>query len=153
MARALAVSADIVNPAVVMDDSRLWCKKFVYIIRASRKQSRNKLGQRYKDGGSRIIYIGVTAKLGKGRPSSTLARIAEKAFHELHGVRRLSIHLVKCEPRQHVETWKQLESALIRKFEILFNHRPYYNETSGAKPVARKQFADKRLESVIRGLS
>jgi len=136
----------------MMARSRLWCDRLVYVVCGNRKQRFDGKGHRYRNGGSRILYIGVTA-LGKRRPSVSMARLAERAFGELRGVKTIRVHLVKCGRRRHVKTWQQLESALIRRFRDKFGFLPRYNETMGVRPKKRRLFSPTRLDAVIEELS
>jgi hypothetical protein len=153
MAEPLRISAECFQPSATMIDTRLWTIPFVYIIRANRKQRRTQSQSRYKKGGSRILYIGLTEKLGSERSSHSLAGVAGKAFNELHGVRYLGIHLARCARRRNVNSARQLESGLLRTFLDLFGHLPYYNRNKGAKPTKRAQFTRRRLETIIMELS
>ncbi|MBI4166293.1 MAG: hypothetical protein HY508_11230 [Acidobacteria bacterium] len=152
MSRALTITADVDEPALMMRRSHLWSDELVYIICCNRKQRTDANELRYKKGGSCILKIGRTA-LGKGRPSGSMAWVAERAFNELHGIKVIRGYLVKCRKRQHVKTWEQLESQLIRMFEQTFGSLPRYNKNRGATPKKRTLFRPDRLKAVIEELS
>jgi hypothetical protein len=152
MARALNIRADVEEPALTMKRSHLWSERLVYIICGNRKLRLDSNGQRYKNGGSRILKIGVTA-VGKNRPAGSMALVAERAFWRMRGVKAIHVYLVKCGKRRNVKTWKQLESQLIRTFEKRSGFLPRYNKNRGDKPIGRKLFRNSRLSNLIDELS
>lgn len=154
MGRALQVKiSDQFRPAAAMVHSPNWQSPFVYIIRANRKQRRDRFGLRYQKGGSRILYIGTTKRGGRTRGAYSLAGVAEEAFGKLHGVKELHVHLVRCRAKRHINMHLQLESALLRSFREIYGHLPYFNKNRGAKPAAKRQFTPSRLRNLLHDLS
>jgi hypothetical protein len=80
----------------------------VYILTAKKPQ-------KYKNGRSRIIYIGTTGK-GTQRPATSAVDKASEAFGELRGVREIEVYIVTSGTRQAVRTWEHLESSLLAIF-------------------------------------
>jgi hypothetical protein len=150
--KVLTIRTDFDQPAMTMHRSRLWCDRFVYVITCNRKQRYSEKGTKYKHGGSRILKIGVTGQ-GKKRPAGSMASAADKAFNKLRGVRFIRVHLLKCGKRRNVQSWKQLESALIRRFYETFGALPRFNAINGVKLLKRSLFRAKRLDAIIDELS
>ena len=123
-------------------------KKMVYVVRVNRIVRNNKERQKYKNHGSRIVYIGMTAK-GTQRPSGSMYRIAEKAF-KLRGVRTVKVFLLAPTKRQRVKSWEHLESQMLRHFKEFFGFYPYFNKKAGR---VSNSFSKKRLDSIIDELS
>jgi hypothetical protein len=82
---------------------------------------------KYRNGRSRIIYIGTTKK-GAGRPAASAVNKASQAFGKLRGVKTIEVHIATCRPRRHLETWKHLESSLIDAFWNRYHQLPKYNK-------------------------
>src|SRR5450755_142754 len=100
--------------------SSQWNDRMVYILAANKDF-------KYRNGRSRIIYIGTTKK-GAGRPAASAVNKASQAFGKLHGVRTIEVHIATCRPRKHLETWKHLESSLIGAFWNQYHQLPKYNK-------------------------
>jgi hypothetical protein len=106
----------------------------------------------YKNGWSRILCIGTT-KIGADRRATSAVNKANDVFCKLHGVKTIEVHIASCARRRNVQTWRQLESALLdtfrkRSFELpkCNQVRPRPNERmfgSGAllKAIARVESA------------
>jgi hypothetical protein len=92
--------------------------RLVYLLIADKRL-------KYKDGKSRIAYIGTTEK-GVERIAQSVAFRAD-AILRLRGVRSFHARIVTCGPRQCVETWKKLERALILRFRERFGAVPKCN--------------------------
>ncbi len=82
---------------------------------------------KYRNGRSRIIYIGTTKK-GAGRPAASAVNKASQAFGKLRGVRTIEVHIATCRPRRRLETWKHLEASLIDAFWNRYHQLPKYNK-------------------------
>jgi hypothetical protein len=82
---------------------------------------------RYKNGRSRILYIGTT-KRGAGRPAASAVNKASEVFYKLHGVRTIDVHIATCGKRNKVQTWKELESSLLDTFRTKYFELPHYNK-------------------------
>jgi hypothetical protein len=82
---------------------------------------------KYRNGRSRIIYIGTTKK-GAGRPAASAVNKASQAFGKLRGVRTIEVHLATCRPRRNLKTWKHLEAALLDTFFNSYHQLPKYNK-------------------------
>ncbi len=119
--------------------SRQWTDKMVYILVANKSY-------KYKNGRSRILYIGTTKK-GADRPAASAVNKASEAFYNLHGVKTIDVHIVTCAPRKAMQTWKQLESALLEVFRNKYFQLPKYNKV---RPTPRQGlFSPKALEKII----
>jgi hypothetical protein len=107
----------------------------------------------YRDGDSRIVYIGTT-KNGMGRVATSAAAKAEEIFgSRTHGVKELQVHVIRCKGRQNVETWKVLERALLLTFKNMHGEVPKYNKQGRGRGFrARKEFdyfTKGNLESIL----
>lgn len=101
---------------------------------------------KYRNGRSRILYIGTTKK-GAGRPAASAVNKASQAFKELRGVKTIDVHIATCRPRRNLQTWKHLESALLDTFHQRYHQLPKYNKS---KPTPRKGlFNDNPLSKLI----
>jgi hypothetical protein len=100
----------------------------VYILAIADNKS-----YKYRNGRSRIIYIGTTKK-GAGRPAASAVNKASQAFGKLRGVKTIEVHIATCRPRKRLETWKHLESSLIGAFWNQYHQLPKYNKM---RPKAR----------------
>src|ERR1019366_2993054 len=100
--------------------SHQWSPRMVYILTA------NKL-LRYRNGRSRILYIGTT-KTGPSRPAASAVDKASLIFYKLHGIRTIDVHVVTCGRRRNVLTWKRLESSLLDAFRKEHFELPHYNK-------------------------
>ncbi len=119
--------------------SRQWVDKMVYILVANKSH-------KYKNGRSRILYIGTTKK-GADRPAASAVNKASEAFYELRGVRTIDVHIVTCSPRKAMQTWKRLESALLDVFRDEYFELPKYNKV---RPKPREGlFSTAALEKII----
>jgi hypothetical protein len=112
----------------------------VYILAANKFH-------KYKNGRSRILYIGTTKK-GGNRPAASAVNKASEAFYKLRGVRTIDVHIVTCAPHKAMQTWKRLESALLDVFRNKYFQLPRYNKV---RPIAREGlFSTKALDKIIR---
>jgi len=92
----------------------------VYILAANKYLS-------YRNGRSKILYVGTTKK-GAGRPAASAVNKASEVFYKLHGVKTIDVHVVTCAKRKNVQTWKELESALLDAFRKRYFELPRYNK-------------------------
>jgi len=102
---------------------------------------------RYKNGRSRIIYIGTTGK-GSARPAASAVNTASKVFGEVHGVKTIEAHIATCSPRRNLPTWKRLESSLLDTFFNRYFEPPKYNKVRPKPTVGL--FAPSALLKLIR---
>src|SRR6266852_9727613 len=105
---------------LTMTRSHQWTDRMVYILAANKYL-------KYKNGRSRILYIGTTKK-GAGRPAASAVNKASEAFYKLHGVKTIEVHVATCSPRRNLPTWKRLESALLNTFRNKYFELPRYNK-------------------------
>jgi hypothetical protein len=82
--RKTRVRFDAANPAMTVFKTRYWKSRMVYVLRADKSI-------RYKEGRSRIVYIGETEK-GTRRPAGSAASKAMRTFGVLPGIRRIDVH-------------------------------------------------------------
>jgi hypothetical protein len=119
--------------------SRQWTDKMVYILAANKFH-------KYRNGRSRILYIGTTKK-GADRPAASAVNKASEAFYKLRGVKTIDVHIVTCAPRKAMQTWKRLESALLDVFRNKYFQLPRYNKV---RPTMREGlFSIKALDKII----
>jgi hypothetical protein len=124
---------------LILTRSRRWSDRMVYILAANKYLP-------YKDGRSRILYIGTTKK-GAGRPAASAVNKASEVFYKLHGVKTIEVHIVTCARRRNVQTWKELESALLDAFRKRYFQLPEYNKV---RPKADEElFGSKALQKII----
>lgn len=120
--------------------------RLVYVLVADKRL-------RYKNGRSRIAYIGTTKK-GLARIARSVARRAEWIL-DLRGVRSFAARVVTCRPRQKVKSWVKLERALLIKFRERFGEPPKCN--SHGKRMKRRDefdyFREKRVATILDDLS
>lgn len=121
------------KPLLTVVRSRHWTRKMVYVLLANK-------AYKYKNGRSRIVYIGTTAQ-GAGRPATSAVDKASAAFANLHGVKTIEVHIVTCSRRQRTRSWKHLESALLYTFRNLYFELPKYNKQRGADSKLFKRTA------------
>ncbi len=116
----------------------------VYVLAAD-KSFRYRSGRR-----SRIVYIGTTGG-GAQRPATSAADKASQAFAELHGVRRLHVHIATCPGRRRVRTWEELESALLAVFKEMHFELPRFNKKRGSVKYTEniKLFRTRTLKKLI----
>jgi len=132
--------------AMKITRSALKAKRLVYIALANKPL-------KYRNGRSRIAYIGTTKK-GAPRIADSAAKCAVEAL-KLHGVSELSFSVVTCTPRPAVQTWRKLEAGLILEFKALYGDQPLCN-TQGKRQKWKDEleyFTAHRLESVIKKYS
>jgi hypothetical protein len=111
----------------------------VYILAANKSH-------KYRNGRSRILYIGTTRK-GADRPAASAVNKASEAFYKLRGVRTIEVHIVTCAPRKAMQTWKRLESALLDVFRNRYFQLPRYNKVRPT--VTEGLFSAKALVKII----
>jgi hypothetical protein len=105
---------------------------------------------KYKNGRSRILYIGTT-KRGAGRPAASAVNKASEVFYKLHGVKTVDVHVATSGPRQATPTWKRLESALLDTFRKTYFELPKYNKV---RPTSVEGlFGLKALQKIIIGFA
>jgi hypothetical protein len=104
--------------------------KLVYVLVADKRL-------KYKNGKSRIAYIGTTKK-GVARVAQSVAARADDIL-SLHGVRTFHARIVTCRPRRNVETWRKLERAMLLKFREAFGEVPKCNSV-GKKMKTTDEF-------------
>lgn len=140
---AFAVSRLKVRPPkqalLTITRSRQWTDKMVYILAANKSH-------KYRNGRSRILYIGTTRK-GADRPAASAVNKASEAFYKLRGVRTIEVHIVTCAPRKAMQTWKRLESALLDVFRNRYFQLPRYNKVRPT--VTEGLFSAKALVKII----
>lgn len=161
--RKMNVLCDTIRPLMTVERSRAWNHRLVYVLRADRrikdyKGGKNNSPRHYKNGGSRIIYIGETSvgEAKMGRPASSAARKGERAFREISGVKRIEMHLVTATKRQGVQkSWEKLERGLLAAFLDKFKNLPCYNKQGKKFKLAdvRAYFTQNRLKAIIDDLS
>jgi hypothetical protein len=120
-------------------------QKLVYVLLADKKI-------RYKEGRSRIVYIGTT-KNGIDRVAQSVAARADEIFKQ-RGVMEFNARIETCGPRQRVKTWHKLERALLLTFNSIYHQVPLCNGT-GHRLVETGEFrlfSKKRLRDVIEDL-
>jgi len=111
----------------------------VYILAANKSH-------KYRNGRSRILYIGTTKKRAD-RPAASAVNKASEVFYKVRGVKTIDVHIVTCAPRKAIQTWKRLESALLDVFRNRYFQLPRYNKV---RPTARHGlFSTKALEKII----
>jgi hypothetical protein len=81
----------------------------------------------YANGRSRILYIGTTKK-GAGRPAVSAVFKASEVFYKLRGIKTIDVHIARCAKRKSVQTWKELESALLDAFRKRYFELPKCNK-------------------------
>jgi hypothetical protein len=121
------------KPAMTVYRRVLKHRKLVYILAA-----RNSL--KYKDGRSRILYIGTTKK-GISRIAASVAHRSKKILKQ-RGVREMDVHVVSCEARPGLKSWGLLERALVAQFRSR-----YWNV-----PLCNTQLKNKRSSAHLDGL-
>jgi hypothetical protein len=127
------------KPLLTVVRSKQWTRKMVYILLSSKRY-------KYKNGRSRIVYIGTTAQ-GAGRPAASAVDKASEAFANLHGVKTIEVHIVTCSRRRATRSWEYLEAALLDAFRNMYFELPRYNKQKGYP--APKFFRRSALEKVI----
>lgn len=100
--------------------SRQWSAKMVYILVANKYLH-------YKNGRSRILYIGTT-ETGAGRPAVSAVNKASEVFYKLHGVNSIGVYIATCTSRKNLHTWEKLESALLDAFRKKYFELPKCNK-------------------------
>jgi hypothetical protein len=119
--------------------SHQWTDKMVYILAANKHH-------KYRNGRSRILYIGTTKK-GANRPAASAVNKASEAFYKLRGVKTIDVHIVTCTPRKAMQTWKRLESSLLHAFRNRYFQLPRYNKV---RPTATEGlFSPSVLDKII----
>ncbi|HWZ42365.1 MAG TPA: hypothetical protein VNW97_02770 [Candidatus Saccharimonadales bacterium] len=142
---------DASSPAMTIWRSRYWRRRIVYVLRADKSI-------KYKNGRSRIIYIGETVR-GTKRPASSAAAKAWEAFGKgrglkIRGLKKIDVHPVTFQGKQSVKLWKVLERDLLAVFKEKHGEPPHYNfHGKGFSVDDIAYFRKKRLLSVISQLS
>jgi hypothetical protein len=120
----------------------LVAERLVYVLVADKRL-------RYAEGRSRIAYIGVTTR-GHLRIAESVAHRSRRLL-ELRGVRSFEVRVVTCRARRNVETWRELERALIVSFREQFGEVPLCN-SQGKRMGARRVFeifTRRRVDAVL----
>ena len=161
--RKMNIRCDSIHPAMTVEKRRSWDQKLVYVLRADRRIKRYNGGKsneprRYKNGGSRIIYIGETSvgEAKMARPAYSAVRKGARAFNEIRGVRKVEIHLVTAKKRKGVQKiWEKLERGLLAVFKEEYGHPPCYNKQGKGFKVedVKAYFSRGRLKAIIDDLS
>jgi len=94
-------------------------KKFVYLLVGP-------VPTKYRDGKSRIVYIGMTRK-GTSRIASSVANRAEEIL-ETRGFRKMDVHVVSCGKTPGLKSWQYLEKALLAEFRGYYQELPRFNK-------------------------
>lgn len=92
--------------------------RVVYLLAAPRPL-------KYRDGKSRIVYIGTTGK-GVDRIAKSVAYRAQNVLRR-RGLRELDVHIVSCGARPGMRSWEYLEDALLAAFRGLYHQLPNQN--------------------------
>jgi len=108
------------HKGIALEVHRLAIKvdKLVYVLLTNKKL-------KYKYGRSRVAYIGTTKK-GARRIMQSAAMKAGELLEE-YGIKTLEAHIITCQRRQGVETWKKLERALLLEFRAHYGEVPMGN--------------------------
>jgi hypothetical protein len=116
--------------------------RLVYLLIADKRL-------KYKNGKSRIAYIGTTKK-GVARIAQSVATRAEDILG-LHGVRTFHARIVTCGPRQRVKTWAKLERGLLLCFRDRFGEVPRFNSQGKRMKVTDEfyYFAKRILINIV----
>jgi hypothetical protein len=104
--------------------------KLVYVLLTNKKL-------KYRYGRCRVAYIGTTKK-GARRIMQSAANKAGNLL-EQYGIKTLEAHIVTCQQRPGVETWKKLERALLLEFRSHFGEVPKGNN-QGQRIRERDEF-------------
>jgi hypothetical protein len=135
------------DEAITVDKISLDNHKLAYVICADRKL-------RYNGGRSRIAYIGTTVN-GIDRFAQSAAYHSDTIF-DLGRIYRFRVFVVTCTTRQHVDTWKRLERALLITFKEMYGEIPNGN-THGKHfkwtATDERYFRKARLRTVVEDLS
>ncbi len=91
----------------------------------------------YRRGKNRIVYIGST----ESTSSRSLTSLADSVPYStrIPGLRRIEVHIIKCEPRPGVATWQVLERACLMIFKEMHGELPWLN-SQGSKMEAGTEF-------------
>jgi len=142
MARKKATISTSPNSAIRFTKLQRSDQCLVYIVCANRSL-------KYRDGDSRILYIGTTAK-GIDRMSKSASALTQKFFAH-HGVTKVYVHPIYTKPRQKKRMWVVLERALLLRFREMYGEPPKHN-TQGKKLRWRDEadyFTLSRLTGII----
>jgi len=96
---------------------------------------------KYKNGRSKIVYIGTTKK-GASRIAESAARRAEEIM-STRGLKEVNVFVVSCNPRAGLATWKRLEDALLVQFYSTYHEFPMCNDRG-------KKKWDKELDALFK---
>lgn len=106
------------SPVMVVSRKLLRHQKVVYLL-VSKKPIK------YKNGRSRIAYVGTTSK-GIFRVAASVASRAVATLSG-RGLSILEVYLVTCPAKRRVRTWALLEKALLAQFRGSFFELPKCN--------------------------
>jgi len=108
------------NPKVAMTVHRriLAKNRVVYLLVAAKPL-------KYRDGRSRIVYIGTTGK-GIDRIATSVAHRGQRVLWK-RGLRKLDVHIVSCTGTSGMKSWEHLEDALLAAFRGLYQQLPKEN--------------------------
>jgi hypothetical protein len=106
------------KPAMTVYRRALRHRKLSYVLAAKKPL-------RYRNGRSRILYIGTTKK-GISRIAASVAHRSKKILKQ-RGVREMDVHVVSCESRPGLKSWALLERALVAQFRSRYWQVPLCN--------------------------
>jgi hypothetical protein len=154
MSRKINVRCDTNHAAMSIFRRRHWGRRMVYVLCADRKiRSTPDRKTKYRDGGSRIIYVGET-RAGNKRPAGSMASRAKRCFGRLHGVRQIDVYLLTCKGVQRLNWWESLEKGLLATFRKRFGALPYYNQQGKRFQIEDiTHFSKTRLQTIVQQLS
>jgi hypothetical protein len=131
------------KPAMTVYRRALKHRKFVYVL-AARKPLR------YRNGRSRVLYIGTTKK-GISRIAASVAH-RSKTILKQRGVREMDVHVVSCEKRSGLKSWTLLERALVAQFRSRYWNVPLCNmqlKNKRSSAHLDKLFKPRALEKIL----
>ena len=131
-------------PAVLtVNRKMLKYKKVVYLLVSNRPIQ-------YRQGKSRIAYIGTTSK-GIARVATSVAFRAQSILSG-YGLSDMEVHVVTCPPQRNVRSWVLLERALICQFVHHFWQPPKCNaQGKNLKwtPKLERYFNKKGIDAIL----
>ena len=135
------------KPAIVITRSATRADKLVYVATANKQI-------KYKNGRSKIVYIGTT-KTGAKRIAQSAASKAEKML-SIHGVSALEFHTVVVRNSvKGLKSWRLLERALILRFREVHSETPKCNVVGKRMKWRheRKYLSYDKLDTILQQLS
>jgi hypothetical protein len=105
----------------------------------------------YKHGKNRIIYVGST----QATSSRSLTSLADVVPYRsrIPGLHRIEVHIIECELRQGVKSWRVLERACLIIFRERYGELPWLNsQGSKMEPGTEFKLLDRsQVRRLIRG--